>query len=607
MHSNLQPARGEGGITGERFARLESTVLQLQAAVDSIQRRTDALELWRSPVATPVTEPRSGQSTPTQAMDPSPAVLQRDPYDLIGILSLVGRLFLALAGGFFLRAMTEAGVLTPPLGIAMAFAYGLVWIFLADWTGRRRIVPSAVAHSLAAAMVTFPLLVEATTRFNVLNGASSALGLVILTAGMLLVAWRQRLHGVAWVTVMAALPTGLVLMAKTGVIAPFACFLIALGVTTLWLAYTRGWTAICWPAALIADVVVVGVTLRALSPEHLDTYRLALMLQWLLLAAYFVSVAVRTLVRGRNVAFFEVAQVAAALVISFVGTGVLVRASGMLPAAIGVISLAFGGACYFATFKFIEGRQDLARNLYFYSTLALVLVLAGFTLIIPGQWLAAIFAIFAVVATGMWSRGGRLYLLLHGAAYVLAAAFASRMLSYGVWAMAASPVGPWSPPGAMIAVTFVAVALSAWLAAVRSDRDDGPVAGGLRLVIIAVLVWVTCSGLIGALAPVAAGWVDGSVDLGALATVRTGVLAAAAILIAWVGRHARFHEWAWLVYPLLVVIGLKMVLQDFNYSRPATLFIALALYGAALIIAPRLRRGSEKARDNPGMAQARGG
>jgi hypothetical protein len=54
------------------------------------------------------------------------------------------------------------------------------------------------------------------------------------------------------------------------------------------------------------------------------------------------------------------------------------------------------------------------------------------------------------------------------------------------------------------------------------------------------------------------------------------------------------------------VIGLKMVAQDFKFSRPATLFIALALYGAALIIAPRLRRRGDKARVTPGMAQAVG-
>jgi predicted tellurium resistance membrane protein TerC len=73
------------------------------------------------------------------------------------------------------------------------------------------------------------------------------------------------------------------------------------------------------------------------------------------------------------------------------------------------------------------------------------------------------------------------------------------------------------------------------------------------------------------------------------------VLAVAALLIAWGARRGRFKEWAWLVYPLLVIIGLKMVVQDFKYSRPATLFIALALYGIALIVAPRLRRERQRA------------
>jgi hypothetical protein len=43
-------------------------------------------------------------------------------------------------------------------------------------------------------------------------------------------------------------------------------------------------------------------------------------------------------------------------------------------------------------------------------------------------------------------------------------------------------------------------------------------------------------------------------------------------------------------------VGLKMVVQDFKYSRPATLFIALAVFGAALIIAPRLRRSEARLR-----------
>jgi hypothetical protein len=592
---------------GDRVARLESTVEQLRSTVESLKQRIDVLEAAPPAVATRAADAPAEAPALTLSLAGAPGRAKRDPYDPIAVLSLVGRLFLVLAGGFFLRAMTEAGLLSPQVGIALAFAYGLMWLVLADRAGRLGLESSAVVHALAAAMVVFPLLVEATTRFKVLTGAGSVLGLVILTAALLLVGWRQRLRAIAWVAILAALPTSLVLLAKTGVIVPIALYLIALGVTTLWLGYTRGWTGICWPVALTADAVVIGVTLRALSPEHLDMFRIALMLQWALLTAYFVSVVVRTLVRGRNVTLFEIVQVAATLIIAFVGTSLLTQATGVLPAAIGVTSLAVGTACYIVTFVFKEGRRDFERNLYFYSTVALVLVVAGLALVAREHWVAVVFAVLSVIAVGMWSRTGRPYLLLHGAAYVVAASVASQALRYGAWALAASPVGPWLLPSAVMLVTLVAGALSAWFAAARTDPDGGALASGLRLIIVVALVWVACGAVIGLLAPVAAGLADRSVDLGALATLRTAVLAVAALAIAWAGRQARFREWTWLVYPLLVVIGLKMVAQDFKISRPATLFIALALYGAALIIAPRLRRGGDKARVTSGMAQAVGG
>jgi hypothetical protein len=576
----------------DRIAGLEAKVEQLRSALLAIQHRLDLLEAKGFSNTTSDTEDRAQESADIR---PEVAPLgpdTRDWRDPIVVLSLIGRLVLVLAGGFFLRAMTDSAVLAPPVGVTLGFTYGLVWLFLTDRVGERGHVPSAVFHALAAAMVAFPLLLEATTRFKVLSGATSALAIAVLTAGLLFVAWRRRLHAVAWVTVVVAVPTSIVILVQTGVVVPFALYLIALGVATLWMGYSLDWWALRWPVALAADVVVLGVTLRALAPERQDTPHVAMLVQLALLGAYVVSIAIRTLVRGRNVIPFEVVQTAAALVVGFGGAVSVTRATGTLPTSLGVASLVCGAACYSVAFAFLDRREDHEWNVFFYTTLALVLVMAGFRLVLGEQWLSVVFAVLAVLAAGLWSRLGRLFTLLHGAAYLMAAGLVSDTLRYCAGTLAAGAAVPWILPSAVMLVVLVAGALSAGLVALQPKSDVGAFAGGPRFVIIVVFVWVAGGCVVGYLAPVAAGLADRAVEQGMLATIRTGVLAMATLLIAWIGRHARFREWGWLVYPLLVGIGLKMVAQDFVHSRPATLFIAMALYGTALIVAPRLRRGS---------------
>jgi hypothetical protein len=576
----------------DRYARLESTVDQLQEAVQSLRQRVELLESGR---AAPV-------ATGAQAAEPRPRA-KRDPYDPIVVLSLIGRLFLVLAGGFFLRAMTEAGVLGAPVGIALAFLYALVWLYMADRASRLGQSSSAIFHAVGAAMVAFPLLIEATTRFQVIGVAGAVLGLVLLTVAFLFVAVRRRLHAVAWITVLAALTTSVVLFLKTGFAAPFVLYLIALGVTTMWLAYAHGWTLIRWPVALCADLAVVGLTVRAFTLAQPGALRVVMLLQVTLVAAYLGSVAVRTLLRDRNVTLFEVTQTAIALVVGFGGAIFLARSAGGLPVVMGLASLVFGVACYALTFTFVGRHEGHERNVQFYAALALVLLLAGLTLDLHGQWLGLAIAVLAVLAVAAWASYGRLYLLLHGAVYVVAAAVATGALAYAAWALVSSPE-TWTIPDAATVAVVVAAALAAWFAARRAQPEGGLPASGLRLAIAAVLVWAASGSVTGYLAFLTVGSVEGKLDLGALATVRTGVLAAVTLLIAWGARHDRLREWAWLVYPLLVFIGLKMVAQDFKHSRPATLFIALALYGIALIVAPRLRRAGGK---GPAAVASRGG
>jgi hypothetical protein len=55
-------------------------------------------------------------------------------------------------------------------------------------------------------------------------------------------------------------------------------------------------------------------------------------------------------------------------------------------------------------------------------------------------------------------------------------------------------------------------------------------------------------------------------------------------------RHPRWPEVVWLLYPVLGLGAVKLVLDDLRRGRPATLFLSFVLYGAALILAPRIAR-----------------
>ena len=455
----------------DRYARLESAVEQLRSAVLLLQQRVDTLESVRPAAAVRDADAAGPDTGGAQDAAIAPRRARRDPYDPIVVLTLIGRLFLVLAGGFFLRAMTEAGVLAAPVGVGLAFLYALVWLALADRASGRGQSSGALFHAIAAALVAFPLLIEGTTRFKVIGVGGSVLGLAILTIAFLGVAVRRKLHAVAWIAVVFALPTSAVLLLKTGVAAPFVLYLIALGVATVWLAYAHGWTLLRWPVALAADLAVVGATFRVLSPANAGESRVAVLLQVTLVAAYLGSIAVRTLLRDRNVTTFEVTQTVIALAVGFGGAVLLTRSNGTVPVLMGLASLGFGAACYALAFTFVGRHADHERNVHFYTSLALVLVLAGLALDLPGPWLGAVSASFAVLAAWAWSRYGRPDLLLHGTVYVVVAAIATGALRYATSALMASPER-WVLPGTVMVTVAVVTGITAFL------RRRPPTPGG---------------------------------------------------------------------------------------------------------------------------------
>jgi hypothetical protein len=92
------------------------------------------------------------------------------------------------------------------------------------------------------------------------------------------------------------------------------------------------------------------------------------------------------------------------------------------------------------------------------------------------------------------------------------------------------------------------------------------------------------------MAPVIANAGSQDIDLANLAALRTAVLAASSVTLALSSRFKRWPEARWLVYPVLILVGFKLIIDDFPHGEPVTLFVAFALVGSALILVAKLLR-----------------
>jgi hypothetical protein len=105
-----------------------------------------------------------------------------------------------------------------------------------------------------------------------------------------------------------------------------------------------------------------------------------------------------------------------------------------------------------------------------------------------------------------------------------------------------------------------------------------------RLAIAIVLVVNLATLLVLLMGPLVAGTPP---DPGRLAALKTVMLSAIAVALALLRRLPFGREFGWLAYLTLLVCAAKLLIEDFRVSSPATLFIALAVFGTALILTAR--------------------
>jgi len=544
-----------------------------------------------APIGAATGVPPGGRERPAPASSEAPGILE-SPTSLLPVL---GRALLGLAGAYLLRALTEAGTFSPRMGVAVGLVYAMLWLVWAARTPAAHRLETAL-HGLTSVLVLSPLLFEATTRLHAISTWTAGAILFAFTLFGLAVSWRKDLLIVATFATLAGLGTSAALLLATHDVLPFTFVLLAIALAMEVSACLNHWLSERWLTATAADLAVLLatwlVTLEHGLPEGYAAIPHAALLgaQVALLGIYLASTIVRTLLRGFTFTWFETAQCALAFLISVGGGLQLTSHDARVAPGLALLALVCAAACYLVSFLMLDRGGELSRNFHTYATFGFLLAVAGSRILLSGAAAAVAWSVLAVAAIWVGGIFLRLTLKVHGCIFLLLALGASSALEQAAGLLLGERTWPGGAPWAIWSG-----ALTASLCYAIGTRHAAAVTPSWSSRTLRILVAGTAVLL---LAGIAAGLLTAGYHLifgveathAYCATLRTFVLSAAALLLAWAGGRWDRPEFGRLVYPVMALGAYRMIVVDLHQDRTAALFLSLLLYGGALILLPKLIR-----------------
>jgi hypothetical protein len=560
-----------------------SPLEQLSARVKELERRLSALE-HPSQIHPPHLDAPAAQATVSLGPGEAPSDRQQP-----GVFPVFGKAVLGIAGAYLLRAAAESGTFPSWIVVTIALAYAASWLVWAA-SPRSGSTLARLSYAITAALILSPMLWEVTVRFRMLEPRVTAAVLVAFALLAMALAWRLNVPHVMWVGMLTAIITALILMAAARAPVPFTLALLVMALLSEFAASQGRWPALRPVVAMAADfaalisIIILGNSRAIPSEYHAVAAGVLIALVAALFAIYAVSVAIRSLIFRLKISRFEAAQFAATVLLA--GWAVLRITHGAGTPALGVSCLIAGGACYFAAFGLLARHRE-RPGFPFYATWAVALVLAGSFLALPSAPLVIWLCLAAVVVTGLGVILRSPALDLHGVVYLSGAVFVSGMLDYAGRALAgAYPPAPGALPVLAAAAAFVCTAMASRYPGERRNQRL------LRLLPAILAVYA-----IAAIAVAALVWLiahGGAPTFPQLAIIRTVVTCAAALLLAFAGSRWKRIELVWMAYAAVVLGSVKFVVEDLRYGSPESLAASLFIYGAVLILIPRLVRAKSR-------------
>lgn len=574
----MAAAPSSHGVSASDVGDVAARLLRLEREIEILSERVRLLDERAAAAA-----PAAATSLSTHDFFPTP---RPAAVSAARIITLTGRAVIALGLAYLLRAMVDAGVVPPAAGVWIGLVYALLWLVISSIASRHGDPLGAAFAGALTSLLAFPLISEAALRFQVWPAAASFVVLGGVAAAAILTSALNRQQSTAWIAGLGATVTAVVVMVGLRAYVAAEVFFIALGVGTLWLGYIRDWTLLRWPAAFVADAMALLLVLRALDADAAQSPYTAMAALLLLLAAYPLSIIVRTMLLNRDVVVFEIVQ-CSALLLLLRGALALSPLVGAARPVVGAAVVGLGVTLSAAAVAFARRRREHSLNTHFYASLGTMLLMAGGAILLEPLPLALFWMSGALVFLAVALRPARGLFIAYAAVLAIAAAFPSGLLAYASRALVGTSATLGAPPLMAIAGGAVLAAV-AWLALAPGDPASDVLRRAAALLVAAAFL-STAAGIVAGLATAAAATAFGAAAASTVATIRTLTLSAAAALAASSSRIPRLAVASWFSYPTLALIALKLVAEDLRAGTPLALFVALAGYGAALIFSARSR------------------
>ena len=555
---------------------LPDALEQLTARLATLERRVDLLE---RPSAEPIAP--KALILPTAEAGEGLSLAQAG-----GAFSVLGKAMLGIAGAYLLRAVAESSSL-PRLAIAaVAIVYALLWLVAAARVPAEEWLSSTI-YAGTSALILAPMLWELTLSFKVLSAPATSAILSLFVIAATALAWKKNLAPVLWVAYLAAATAALALSVATHQLLPFIATLLLMALISEFAAARNHPQSVRSLAALTTDAAIWALIFIYSSPAstRLDYPALgiaALLLPGsLLFLIYGVSVALRTMLLGQKITVFEASQ--AMITFLLAASSVLYFAPGNGAIVLGAVCLLFSAACYAAVF-FLLSKAAEGRNFHVFAAWAAGLFLAGSLLCLPLFWLATCLGMAAIAATIFTTR---LTLRFHGLVFLLTAAIASGLLAYSFHALAgAMPV--------RLDASVCIVSLCAFLcyAVGKRSPQENWKSQLLHLATAALAVFALAALLVEGLLWLSALRIAPNAPY--IAFIRTLILCALALALAFAGYRWRRVELTRIAYATLGLVAAKLLLEDMRLGHLEFIAAAIFLFAITLIAVPQMARMGRK-------------